>query len=103
MTGYRVALISMCALLTVHSGSGRAESLECQLLREEIINYVKSSRENRCDRDYQTCMAVSDQIGRAYCGPQRNACEAGRGLAQALSNKQERLKEMIEVYKTNCE
>lgn len=105
MTGNRVAvLMTMCVLVVTHPKNVCAETLECKLLKEKILNLAKDPRQNSCDRDYEICMLTArDTTSQAYCPLTRNACEAGRQLNQALSNKEGRLREMIAAYKANCE
>lgn len=104
--------ISIAVFLFLMTINSFAQTLECDLLRQQIVSLHAQMQANPCDRDYELCMA-NVRAGRQHsnvCFNGRTMCNAGRGLGQGLTNsmgvksqEQINLESMLNSYKINCE
>jgi hypothetical protein len=82
-----------------------AQSLECQMMRDEILSQSKAQQQQRQQQQQQQqqqalAYAQMDNMQRA----QMSIYQGGAGLGQALSGiGQPSLQEKIKIYKQRCE
>lgn len=104
--------LSVAAFLFIMKINSFAQTLECDLLRQQIVNLHAQMQANPCDRDYELCMA-NVRAGREHpntCQSSKMACAGSRQLGQGLLNsmniktqEQANLENMLNSYKINCE
>jgi hypothetical protein len=75
-------------------------SLECQIMREEIMRQINSG--DICSKQWEICMRNAfDDYARINCNSTRAGCQLGNGLGAALNK--ENLDRQIQQYKFQCE
>jgi hypothetical protein len=96
--------ISLLILLFLSINS-YAQSLECQMMRDEILSQSRaqqqqSQQQQRQQQQQAAAYAQMDNMQRA----QMSIYQGGAGLGQALSGVgQPSLQEKIKIYKQRCE
>jgi hypothetical protein len=97
--------IVFLTILTALSFNAFAQSLECQMMRDEILSQSRAQQQQRQQQQQQQqqqalAYAQMDPMQRA----QMSIYQGGAGLGQALSGiGQPSLQEKIQIYKQRCE
>jgi hypothetical protein len=97
--------IVFLTILTTLSFHTFAQSLECQMMRDEILSQSKSQQQQRQQQQQQQqqqalAYAQMDPMQRA----QMSIYQGAAGIGQALSGVgQPSLQEKVQIYKQRCE
>lgn len=96
-------LVQMSFIASAHS-----QSIECQLLRNEILQQHQSLNTDRCKMEHEACMRVrgGQPGGIAVCSGVELSCRSGQSMGNVFGAQQreiQSLNQKIQVYKANCE
>lgn len=89
-------------IFAVFSFNSFAQSLECQMMKDEILSQSRGQQQQRQQQQQQQALAYAqlDNMQRA----QMSIYQGGAGIGQALSGiGQPSLQEKIQIYKQRCE
>lgn len=92
-------------IVTVLSFNSFAQSLECQMMRDEILSQSKAQQQQQLQQQQQQ---QQQALAYAQMTPMQRAqmsiYQGGAGIGQALSGVgQPSLQEKIQIYKQRCE
>ena len=92
-------------LIIVSAHSLAQQSIECQIMRQRIMEQVNAP--NQCQSMYQQCLvnaryAQNSNFAQAACGIQLSGCQLGGAVANGLGAEQQ-LQQAIQQYKSMCE
>jgi hypothetical protein len=95
----KIILSLVFGILTISNVLAQ-QTLECQIMREQIMKQVNGN--DVCSSNWATCMrTATDVYQRNACDMQRAGCQLGGAVGQAMSK--ESLNEAIRQYKYQCE
>ena len=95
----KITLILIFGMLTISNALAQ-QTLECQIMREQIMKQVNGN--DVCSNDWAICMRTAIEVQqRNTCDMQRAGCRLGGALGQAMNK--ESLNEAIRQYKYQCE
>ena len=95
----KITLILIFGMLTISNVLAQ-QTLECQIMREQIMKQVNGN--DVCSNDWAICMRTATDVHqRNSCEMQRAGCQLGGAVGQAMSK--ESLNQAIRQYKYQCE
>lgn len=96
-----IIIFIIFVLPLIHSTGGSSESLECELLKQDILEMHKNKHEDPCKREEELCMRSVDT---SNCSQRHFGCLTGKALRSLFGSSPEDQQEAkIKEYKEKCE
>lgn len=82
-----------------------SQSIQCELMRNEILLMHQQLTQNPCEAQYQMCLrsAGGNPMASVSCEIARTGCSMQGNIDQAFNNRVAIFQQRLEQYKQMCE